>query len=301
MALTAVTKVGAGALAAVAGAALTLVFVDPTVATPPPVAQAWIDEPLHGSTHPEGEIELTAHATDPDGVAEVRLTIDGDEVHVEVASGEDELVTVETTWEPPGPGTYELAAVAEDEGGHAGAGATATFTVGDPGAPTTTSTTAPGDPTTTSTSAPGDPTTTETTEPGETTTTGSTGTTRPPATTTTRPPTTTTAAPCRPSVPRLVSPGDDQAVPTRTPRLTWSYSGCGPSSFTVQVSSNDQFLSARGVYLHSVTVDGAAGNVIWPQALQCETHYWRVRATAAGGTSAWSTVRSVLIDPPDGC
>jgi Bacterial Ig domain len=289
-------KVAVGGLAVAAGAALTFVLVDPSDATPPPMAQAWVDHPFDGSSLPDqGSVAIIVHATDPDGVAQVAVSIDDETIDTQDLAGDAELVTIETTWEPPGPGTYELEVVGEDGDGEAGRPGIATFTVGDPPAgdesttttqPAATSTTEGTDPdatTTTAAAGPADPTTT---------TEGSTQTTAPRVTTTTRP-TSTTVAPCRPDTPRLVNPPNGQDVTTRTPRLTWDHSGCRPDRFTVQVADNLGFVADRGSYVHRVDVPGLARNITW-EPLRCDTtYYWRVRAVAPGGMSAWSRVRSI--------
>lgn len=288
-------KIGLATVAAVVGGGLTLVAVDGSDAPPPPpVARAWVDHPLEGAHLPDGDVEVIVHATDPDGVAEVVLSIDGASIHTEALDGDDELVTVQVVWEADGPGTYELEVVGRDASGGAGLPATATFTVGDPPDDGETTTTTRPEGTTTSTEA-GGTTTTDTSDPGATTTTGGSGTTRPPTTTTTRP--TTTTAPCRPSVPRLVNPPDDAHVTARTPRLTWSYSGCGPSQFTIQMSDNESFVAGRGSYVATMSAPGSANHLTWSPLPMCQlTYYWRVRAVASGGTSAWSSVRTLFAD-----
>ena len=291
MATGGLAKVGASLLAFGAGAGLTFVLVDPSDATPTPVAQAWIDRPLDGSSVEVGDVQLIAHATDPDGLAEVVLTIDGDEVHTADGGGE-ELVTVETTWTPPGPGAFVLMVVGTDDSGHDGEAATATFTVGEPGAATTTTTARDG--TTTTDTTTGEESTTTTTD--GTSTTAGPGTTTPGTTVTTRPGTTTstTPPPCRPATPSPRTPTPGQRILlTRIPvKFSWNYAGCGPDHFTVQVSTHPGFPPPGDDYSKQVTVPGGDLDVDW-EPLSCNlTYYWRMRAVDAGGSSAWTSVRS---------
>ena len=108
--------------------------------------------------------------------------------------------------------------------------------------------------------------------------------------------TSTTTPPCAPGVPILISPADGEPVFTRTPTLSWEYRGCGPASFTVQVADNSSFLSGRGSYVHSVTLDGSARSTTWEPLTCPRDYYWRVLATDDGGSSAWSPTRSFFAD-----
>ena len=89
---------------------------------------AWVDAPLHGSTHPLGPVELVAHGTAPDGVAVVELSIDGAPVTQPSAGGEN-LYTARLLWTPPGPGTYTFLARARSSGGAWSSGSVVVFTV----------------------------------------------------------------------------------------------------------------------------------------------------------------------------
>lgn len=292
MAAGTLAKVGASVLAFGAGAGLTLVLVDPSDATPTPVALAWVDRPLDGSSVEVADVRLIAHATDPDGLDRVVLTIDGVEVHTEPGDGQT-LVTVDTTWTPPGPGTYALVAVGTDGTGHDGEQATATFTVGEP------------DDRTTTTTAPDGTTTTDATTGEETTTSSSTPTTAGPgsttpttqgSTSTTRPPPTTTPS-CRPATPAPRSPADGSRVLQGDGvRITWNYAGCGPERFRVQVSNRTDFtIVSRTDYLRSIDVPGDLLYADW-ELLSCGSgvrrYHWRLQAIDSGGSSAWTAIRS---------
>jgi hypothetical protein len=62
------------------------------------------------------------------------------------------------------------------------------------------------------------------------------------------------------------------------------------------VSDNDLFLPARDGYLQETSVPGSATNVTWEPLACPATYHWRVRAVAAGGTSAWTGARTFNID-----
>lgn len=266
---------------------------DPTTTAGP---AAWIDDPLDASVLPAdvGEVVVVAHATDPDGIVAVVLTVDGAEVDAATMPADDLVIADDLRWSPPGPGTYELRVVGRDPGGATTPPGIAHVQVGaDEEQPTTT--TVPGDTTT----VPGDSTTSSEATPGSTSTTaaGST-TTRPGVTTTTAPgattstssaPTTTT---CVPGTTTNQSPAHGGSVGTKTPTLEWAYAGCGPDSFSVQVSRDAAFsrTEAEG---------SAAGTdrswVVSPE-LSCNITYWfRVRSVVGRTTGAWSSPTSFTV------
>lgn len=93
--------------------------------------------------------------------------------------------------------------------------------------------------------------------------------------------------PATPAVPALNSPANNatnQAAATL--ELTWN-AAAGASSYALQLSTvstfSSFFLNVTGVLVTSYNVNNLGGNT---------TFYWRVNATNAGGTSAWSSVWS---------
>ena len=98
------------------------------VAAGPGMPKAWIDDPLAWTTITSVPVTVVAHATDPDGVAAVRLSVDGAPVVTADASG-DALVTVELPWTPPGPGVFIIEVVGIDASGEEGAPASAPIRV----------------------------------------------------------------------------------------------------------------------------------------------------------------------------
>ena len=97
---------------------------------------------------------------------------------------------------------------------------------------------------------------------------------------------TTVVAP--PAAPTLVSPTNGATGVSRTPLLTWNASS-GATSYRVQVSTNSSFSTTvvnQSVTATSYTVPSGS-------RLSATTkYYWRVNATNAGGTGAWSAVWS---------
>jgi subtilisin family serine protease len=96
--------------------------------------------------------------------------------------------------------------------------------------------------------------------------------------------TTTTAPPPPPAAPILSSPANGASNVPRTATLTWSAS-TGADSYRVQVSTASNFRTLvydqSGITSTSTTVSGLGSRI---------RYYWRVNATNAGGTSAWSSV-----------
>jgi len=80
--------------------------------------QAWIDAPLHESTHPVAPMEVVAHAADPGGVALVEISIN-DEVFSRrpPESTSTSLVTFRADWDPQAPGEYTLLVRAQNNAG----------------------------------------------------------------------------------------------------------------------------------------------------------------------------------------
>jgi aqualysin 1 len=88
-----------------------------------------------------------------------------------------------------------------------------------------------------------------------------------------------------PAAPTLVSPANGATGVSTSPTLTWNASATA-TSYRVQVATDAAFatlVSDQSVPGTSANVTGLAAGTV---------HYWRVNATNAGGTSAWSTVSS---------
>lgn len=226
---------------------------------------AWIDAPLSGVVigPVSAPIDVTTHATDPDGIVIVRLDVNGSTVET-VATDGSTLVDVRFKWSPPAAGTYGLSVWGQDSGGEWSAPGVATVTVLDRG-------TDPDSGLTTTTTAPS----------GATTTTISTTTTPPTATT----------IPCDPALiaPVLSSPANGVGVPAATgSTLSWSYPGCGPvTHFQVQLSFTNLF--------GRIELEGSAdvGTTFDTGPLEeCRVYYWRVQARYNDQAGPWSSVWS---------
>jgi hypothetical protein len=86
-----------------------------------------------------------------------------------------------------------------------------------------------------------------------------------------------------PAAPTLVSPASGAIGVAIGPRLSWNASP-GASSYGLQVSTSTAFTTTvvdqNGITGTSQTISGLSSNTLY---------YWRVNATNAVGTSAWST------------
>lgn len=310
----AVAAKGAAVLAAAAMAATAAWTItgDATVhADAGPGSQAWIDAPLDGSTLQHGVVEVIAHAHDSDGVADVMLSVDGNDVATETASGAP-LATVSFEWDATSvmPGLHELRIVGVDTVGKRTPTATVTVRIGDdeegdpiPASTTTTSvatstsststsssttttaspsTTSPASTSTTARRAPTTSTTTTTTTQRNTTSTSTTTTT-----------TTTTPRACAGvATPRLLAPEDGSRQGTRTPTFTWAYDhGCGPDDFVIELSMERDFAE---VFAQDV-VSGGERSHQFTDRLDCGLWYWRVQARNRGSLSAWSQTFEVEV------
>lgn len=252
--------------------------------------QAWIDQPLNGSLLPLQPVVVTAHATDPDGVASVDLIVDGEAVGTVVVAPPANITVVDFTWIAGAPGRYQLTVRGQ---GVTGKGSVTSVLVSVEGADTAVPTASPSpdsQPTAT-------PTTSPTAQPTVTTTAAPTAS--PTAQATASP----TPAPCTPPAPDLHSPSDgfvftipDDVPPT----LRWGYRPppeCAPSGFRVQIAADRQFNSI----VASSNLPGTASEWTPPvDALaNCATYSWRVTPRRSDGTLAahsevWSF--SIFID-----
>ncbi len=94
------------------------------------------------------------------------------------------------------------------------------------------------------------------------------------------------ATPSAPAAPALLSPGDNANNVPVNPTLSWNASA-GASSYQLQVATNAAFTSTV------VDQSNLAATSFTASGLQSNTQYfWRVNATNACGTSAFSSARS---------
>jgi hypothetical protein len=94
----------------------------------------WLDQPLDGARLPLGPQEVTAHASDPDGVASLEFYVDGT-LLVSSPSGGGVLEHSTVGWNPSRPGVYTVSTRATDGQGNVGAAAKAVVTVGEVASP----------------------------------------------------------------------------------------------------------------------------------------------------------------------
>ncbi len=230
---------------------------------------AWIDQPLGWVPITSVPVTVTAHATHPSGVDEVRLDVDGETVANHGAGGET-LETVEFSWNPPGAGTYLLEVFGATQGEWGEPGSVIVTVVGDETAPTTTSTT--------STTTPRSTTSTTTSTTSTTTTT----------TTTTTSTTTTTTTVCGLGVP---SPAGVSGTDTYFPTVSWSYNGCRePEEFEIQVSRTPEILRPESTWASG---DSRSSSV--SVSANCTWYYWRIRTYDLGSYGPWSGTSSFYV------
>ncbi|MDD5363649.1 MAG: hypothetical protein PHN88_16115 [Ignavibacteria bacterium] len=89
-----------------------------------------------------------------------------------------------------------------------------------------------------------------------------------------------------PSVPLLLSPANNSIDVTLTPALAWN-NASGAASYRIQVSTDSLFTA---ILWDTTGVSGASNSIPAGKLTGLTKYYWRVNATNAGGTSAWSTV-----------
>jgi hypothetical protein len=217
----------------------------------PDQAQAWIDKPLEWVVIEHTSVGILAHVADPAGVGSAVFLVDG-RVIDEVATAGATLEVVEFTWSPVESGVYELRVAGFAVDGSRGGESLITVVVdlGDEPTPTTTV----------------------------------------PMTTTTVQPTTTTMAQATTTTCSLGTPvatGPSGLIFTETPTLTWTYSGCEPGYFEVQISYESDFTSV----VDSEYIPGGGRQWTVTDPLEgCDTFFWRVRTWEEAGVGPWSNV-----------
>lgn len=81
----------------------------PLAKGPQAAPQAWFDMPLDQSSHPPAPVQLIFHASDPGGIAQVELWVNGQPAgSFNSPDTQASLVTFNQNWTPPGPGKYSL-------------------------------------------------------------------------------------------------------------------------------------------------------------------------------------------------
>jgi hypothetical protein len=109
---------------------------------------AWIDAPLDNSSLPAAPYTVVFHGTDPDGVAEGELAVDGT-VEASLPNPEpgSRLAAFQVEWIPPGPGEYLLSVRARNgQGGWSEPAEARVYIAGETPTPTETPTPEPSGP-----------------------------------------------------------------------------------------------------------------------------------------------------------
>lgn len=91
--------------------------------------RAWLDQPLDGAKLPLGPQQVTAHASDADGVTSLEFYVDGI-LLVRAPVGGSVLDDATVGWNPNAPGVYTIGVRATDSQGNVGAEAKVVVTVG---------------------------------------------------------------------------------------------------------------------------------------------------------------------------
>jgi hypothetical protein len=95
--------------------------------------QAWIDAPLHESTHPVAPMEVVVHGADPGGVAMIELSVNGEVLSrkppPDTAAA---LITSKVLWDPLAAGQYVLVARSQNHAGVWGAQTSSVVTLVEP-------------------------------------------------------------------------------------------------------------------------------------------------------------------------
>lgn len=73
--------------------------------TPP---QAWFDAPLPYTSFPFGPVPIVAHGSDPAGITQFELTVNGNTLTIASPELANPLVKLTYSWVPPQLGTYQL-------------------------------------------------------------------------------------------------------------------------------------------------------------------------------------------------
>jgi hypothetical protein len=96
------------------------------------VPQAWFDQPLNGASFPLAPVEITMHATDPGGISQVQLFVNGEAAEsITNQNASSKLAIITTVWVPVAPGEYTLQVRAQSSAGTWSEFATTIVFIGD--------------------------------------------------------------------------------------------------------------------------------------------------------------------------
>ncbi len=97
-------------------------------------SQAWIDAPLQGSHLPLAEVEIVAHAANPDGIASFEIDLNGQlltKTDPDPGSLDQTLMYMRYSWLPAAPGSYLIEVTAFDRDNQPGTPAQVVVQVGE--------------------------------------------------------------------------------------------------------------------------------------------------------------------------
>ncbi len=82
------------------------------------VPQAWIDAPLHESTHPVAPFEIVLHGADPSGISFIEVAVNGEVLSRRPPEDpQAPLAISRVIWDPQQPGQYVIVARAQSQAG----------------------------------------------------------------------------------------------------------------------------------------------------------------------------------------
>jgi hypothetical protein len=236
----------------------------------------WLDQPLDGARLPLGAQEITAHASDADGVAGLEFYVDG-VLLVRSPAGGGVLEHATAGWNPSTPGVYTVSAKATDSQGNVGAEAKAAVTVGLEASPS------PPTPSAEAASSPMAPTLTPI----------PTATTPPPPASTSVPPTATPVPPTSTPIPPTSTPPPPSPTTPPPPTIVSFQAdpaqiqegGCTTLSWRVEGKPTEIYFDGEGV----TSPD-------FRNRCPSETTSYTLVAKGPGGEVAQSLTVSVVLD-----
>jgi hypothetical protein len=231
----------------------------------------WLDQPLDRARLALEPQEVTAHASDTDGVASLEFYVDG-ALLAGVPVGGGMLADATVGWNPSAPGVYTISAKATDSQGNTGPEATAVVTVGElEGSPTPLATVQPTE----------EIVTQETPSPGETSSPVPTSTPIPPTRQPTSVPPTLTPVPPSPTLP----PRAPQIAYFVAEPSTINAGQCSTLSWGVEYAA-EVYLDGAGVFDHDTR-----------QVCPPSTTTYVLYARSPGGEQS-ASVTVTVIEPP---
>jgi len=230
----------------------------------------WLDQPLDGAKLPMGPQEITAHASDADGVTSLEFFVDGT-LLVQAPVGGGILADDTVGWDPSTPGVYTISVRATDSQGNTGPEARAFVSVGE---------------------LEGSPTTLPTVRPTEEVVTQETPSPRPSSSPV---PTATLVPPTMTPVPPTATPVPPTVTPTTPPPPTILSFQANPA--LVEEGACTTLSWAVEGFISEVWLDGeGVGDHDSADRCPSETTTYTLRARGPGGEVSESLTVTVIMD-----